>query len=73
MKICPSSIFGDAKKGRHTLTKMCRAEIKLPPFGTVVCTKSKGHTGDHRAYDATVDHQWTDEIDELADYRAGMP
>jgi hypothetical protein len=49
--------------------RMCAASAKLPPWGTVYCTKSKGHHGDHHAYDALIDHMWTDEIDELADRR----
>jgi hypothetical protein len=48
---------------------MCCAQIELPEWGTVSCTKSKGHQGDHHAYDALIDHRWTDEIDELADWR----
>lgn len=38
--------------------RMCAAQTGLAPWGTVYCTKPKGHDGDHHAHDALIDHHW---------------
>lgn len=48
---------------------ICNAEIDMRPIGTLSCTLSKGHKGDHQCITVTEQHIWTDEIDELADRR----
>lgn len=48
---------------------VCDAEIEIPPFGTLHCTLSKRHKGDHQCITVNEQHVWTDEIDEL--HRSG--
>jgi hypothetical protein len=48
---------------------ICNAKIDLQPFGTLSCTLSKGHSSDHQCITLSRQHLWTDEIDELAEWR----
>lgn len=49
--------------------RMCAAKAKLAPWGFVYCTKSKGHHGQHHAYDALIDHRWPASALDLDDPR----